>query len=111
NGHWLMILTAALLGLTALRMVRTPAPAAVPANVRDAEADGAVDVAVHPNDATEPRPRRTDPLTLATIGVLAGSLSGLLGIGGGIVMVPAFTEWVGLPLKEAIATSLACVGI
>ena len=38
-------------------------------------------------------------------------LSGLLGIGGGILMVPAFSAWVGLPLKETIATSLACVGI
>ncbi len=26
-------------------------------------------------------------------------------------MVPAFSAWVGLPLKETIATSLACVGI
>ena len=41
----------------------------------------------------------------------AGALSGLLGIGGGILMVPAFSAWVGLPLKDTIATSLACVGI
>ena len=47
----------------------------------------------------------------AIIGVAAGGLSGLLGIGGGILMVPAFSAWVGLPLKETIATSLACVGI
>ena len=26
-------------------------------------------------------------------------------------MVPAFSAWVGLPLKDTIATSLACVGI
>ena len=45
------------------------------------------------------------------IGVAAGMLSGLLGIGGGILMVPAFSAWVGIPLKETIATSLACVGI
>ena len=49
--------------------------------------------------------------TLGVIGVAAGMLSGLLGIGGGILMVPAFSAWVGLPLKETIATSLACVGI
>ena len=47
----------------------------------------------------------------AIIGMAAGVLSGLLGIGGGILMVPAFSAWVGLPLKETIATSLACVGI
>ena len=27
------------------------------------------------------------------------------------VMVPAFSEWIGLSIKEAVATSLACVGI
>ena len=47
----------------------------------------------------------------AGIGVVAGLLSGLLGIGGGVIMVPAFTELLGLPLKSAIATSLVCVGI
>jgi uncharacterized membrane protein YfcA len=26
-------------------------------------------------------------------------------------MVPAFSEWIGLSIKEAVATSLACVGI
>jgi uncharacterized membrane protein YfcA len=47
----------------------------------------------------------------AGIGVVAGLLSGLLGIGGGVIMVPAFTEVLGLSLKSAIATSLVCVGI
>src|SRR4029077_6845602 len=49
--------------------------------------------------------------TLGVIGFAGGMLSGLLGIGGGILMVPAFSTWVGLPLRETIATSLACVGI
>ena len=47
----------------------------------------------------------------AGIGVVAGLLSGLLGIGGGVIMVPAFTELLYMPLKSAIATSLVCVGI
>jgi uncharacterized membrane protein YfcA len=102
DGHWLMILTAALLGATAARMARAPRPVAVPAAT--AEADSAV---VSDSAAG---PRRDNPLTLATVGLLAGGMSGLLGVGGGIVLVPAFTEWVRLPLKTAIATSLACVG-
>jgi uncharacterized membrane protein YfcA len=47
----------------------------------------------------------------AGIGLVAGLLSGLLGIGGGVVMVPAFTELLSMSLKSAIATSLVCVGI
>jgi uncharacterized membrane protein YfcA len=38
-------------------------------------------------------------------------LSGLLGVGGGILMVPLFSAWLGLDLRTTIATSLACVGI
>ena len=47
----------------------------------------------------------------AAVGLAAGLLSGLLGIGGGVVMVPAFSELLRLPLKSAIATSLVCVGV
>jgi hypothetical protein len=44
------------------------------------------------------------------VGSMAGLLSGLLGIGGGVVMVPAFRSLLDLPIKRAIATSLVCVG-
>ena len=65
-------------------------------------------------DGRRPRPAGSisdEWWRLAVIGVAAGALSGLLGVGGGILMVPAFSAWVGLPLKDTIATSLACVGI
>jgi hypothetical protein len=91
NGHWLMIATAALIGYTAYR---TAFPV-----VRSDGTTGPLDTL------------RDRWWTLAVVGVAAGALSGLLGIGGGIFMVPAFSAWVGLPLKETIATSLACVGI
>lgn len=45
------------------------------------------------------------------IGAVAGGLSGLLGVGGGIVMVPAFNQWTKMTLKQSIATSLVCVGL
>ena len=35
----------------------------------------------------------------------------LLGVGGGILMVPLFVQWLHMPIKNAIGTSLACVGI
>lgn len=45
----------------------------------------------------------------AVIGAIAGFVSGLLGVGGGIVMVPLMTGWLGMPLKRALGTSLAAI--
>ena len=90
NGHALMIATAALVGYTAYRTAFPSTP---------------------PPDESLPETLRESWWLLGLIGVAAGALSGLLGIGGGILMVPAFSTLVGLPLKETIATSLACVGV
>lgn len=43
------------------------------------------------------------------IGLLAGILSGLLAVGGGFFLVPAFVLIMGLTMQEAAATSLVCV--
>ena len=43
---------------------------------------------------------------LITIGLLAGMLSGLIGVGGGIIIVPALIFFVGFTQKEAQGTSL-----
>jgi uncharacterized membrane protein YfcA len=53
-------------------------------------------------------PRRSLPVYLA-IGAASGFLSGLLGIGGGIIMVPAFISLLRLPTKTALGTSLAVI--
>jgi uncharacterized protein len=66
----------------------------------------------------------TDPLTgeVMTYGVrrlplglgasfLAGNVSGLLGIGGGIIKVPIMTLVMGLPMRASIATSNFMIGI
>lgn len=46
-------------------------------------------------------------LTFALIGVLAGVASGLFGVGGGIVLVPALIYWAGFNQHLATGTSLA----
>jgi len=40
-----------------------------------------------------------------------GILSGLLGIGGGILQVPALNAWCGVPMRAAAATTAAMIGI
>ncbi len=42
---------------------------------------------------------------------VAGNLSGLLGIGGGVLKVPALTLWCGVPMKAAAATSNFMIGV
>jgi hypothetical protein len=103
NGHWLMIFTALLIGVTAWRMRKAPPRTA--AEEAEAESDSAAVGAVKQHTF-----HRT-PTVTAAVGAAAGLLSGLLGIGGGVLMVPGFNQVVGLRLKETIATSLVCVGI
>lgn len=43
------------------------------------------------------------------VGLVAGAASGLLGVGGGIVMVPLLTLFAGLSQHRAHATSLAAI--
>lgn len=99
EGHVLQLLTAVLLALSAWRMVsnvRRPNTATVGGDGFDA-------------DPNEPLTSAPSPLGLAAVGLVAGGLSGLLGIGGGAVMVPAFNQ-IGLSVRTSVATSLVCVG-
>jgi uncharacterized membrane protein YfcA len=48
-------------------------------------------------------------LLLVATGLVGGLLSGLFGVGGGILMVPLLGLWVGLDQRRAVATSLAAI--
>ncbi|MCI0534174.1 MAG: sulfite exporter TauE/SafE family protein [Verrucomicrobiales bacterium] len=43
------------------------------------------------------------------IGLVSGITSGLFGVGGGIVMVPAMMFFMGMDIKAAVGTSLAVI--
>ncbi|ASO17920.1 hypothetical protein FHR81_005408 [Actinoalloteichus hoggarensis] len=47
---------------------------------------------------------------LVAIGLIAGALSGLFGIGGGVAIVPALVAWCGRDQRYAVATSLLALG-
>ena len=130
EGHLLLLIIAVLLAFTAWRTaVTAPTPADGPdhggsgggaegGSEAGVEArTGGVDNREYPNSGSATLPLRGTSQAgrlrwrAAGIGVVAGLLSGLLGIGGGVIMVPAFTELLYMPLKSAIATSLVCVGI
>jgi uncharacterized protein len=96
EGHLLLLAIAVLLIFTAWRT------ASVVPNA-DERGEG--------NPARATARRITAGWRPAAIGVAAGLLSGLLGIGGGVIMVPTFTKLLRLSLKSAIATSLVCVGV
>lgn len=84
RGEVLMVVTAAVILVLAIRMLPTKA------------------------GLQPPRIRPSVPLYLA-VGAASGFLAGLLGIGGGVVLVPVFTVVLRLPLKTALGTSLAVV--
>ena len=43
--------------------------------------------------------------------LVAGNVSGLLGIGGGIVKVPVLVAWCGVPMRAATLTSAFMLGV
>jgi uncharacterized membrane protein YfcA len=83
----LLLVTAGLLGWQSIGIMRNRSDAT-------AQADGA---------------RVVGAGTYAVIGLAAGVVSGLLGIGGGLVMVPLLAGWCGMPLKRALGTSLLTI--
>ncbi len=49
--------------------------------------------------------------SIVLVGAASGFVAGLLGVGGGIVMVPAMTGPLHVPMKRAVASSLVAVAI
>lgn len=106
DNRWLSVLFAFTLlyvafntfGKARRKGAASPVPRPVPVCVRDAATGRFV--------WTRPCAR-----ALALSGSLAGLLSGLLGVGGGFVMVPALQRYTDLAMQSAVATSLAVIAL
>lgn len=56
-----------------------------------------------------PFPSRSNIFVLLAIGAIAGLMSGMFGIGGGVVLVPLLVAFAGLDHRRAAATSLLAI--
>lgn len=93
SGDWLMVLFGLVTLTTGLAMMFKKA-------------------AAEPAHSLQPLPMcplRTPVSRLLFDGALVGGLTGLVGVGGGFLIVPALTLWVGLPMPAAIGTSLLVI--
>jgi len=48
-------------------------------------------------------------ILLLVLGFFAGAYGALVGLGGGIILVPVLSIWLGVPIKTAVGISLVCV--
>ena len=101
NGHLLMLATAALLLWGGLRSIK-PAPSV--ARERVLVGAPAPPTVVEPTEVI-------DVAKALLIGIAAGLLAGLLGVGGGVLLVPAFTVLLRMAPKRAVGTSLVAVAM
>jgi hypothetical protein len=84
SGHVQLLIFGVVLIVAAVAMLRAPAP----------------------SDVTRaPRP----PILLALIGAAVGVLTGLIGVGGGFLYVPALALLGGLEMRRAVGTSLGLI--
>jgi uncharacterized membrane protein YfcA len=121
--RWLMILTALLMVISGWVVARgnqpggpTGEPAAPPPDPGSPDPTvphpDTTPVTGDPTTTAVPALHPAPPLTLLIgVGTTAGFIAGLLGLGGGIMLLPAFTALLGLPVRRAVATSLLAVAV
>ena len=118
GGETVLVVTAALVLYTAAdvtwQALRSPRAAPTTAE-KPADSDRpprSATFADPPADGVSRASASAVPLVpLMVIGAMTGLYSGFLGLGGGFVLVPLLTRWLGFDVKRAIATSLVAVTV
>lgn len=113
---WLMALFAGVVGLAAWRLLHQAQRDPLEDGVLQAATSGVRESAHTPVCPTDPHTGRIRwnqrcAWVLATVGALSGLLSGLIGVGGGFVIVPALRSMSALTMHSAAATSLMAVAL
>lgn len=115
SPSWLIMLAAAIIIVysaftmlrKALRMGKGGTDPATPTGNKGTDPHGA-----HEAKQTPPCAfafTRKNAALAVVIGLIAGFASGYVGVGGGFVMVPLMTAWLGIPMKRTSGTSLIAI--
>lgn len=103
--QWILLAWLAALGASALYGTRRGGGTATPAGAlaRQWRIDWKPRISVRSAEA------RVSIWTIAAVGFLAGVMGGLLGLGGGVILIPAMVGLMGVEHRAAVATSLVGV--
>ncbi len=71
----------------------------------------AVRMLISSEKAFNPSEKPASLLLILATGLSVGMLTGILGVGGGFVIVPALVMLVGLPMTQAVGTSLVIIAL
>ena len=108
--HYLMLVTGAVVLYLSATIIRRgisgrgleTEPAETPAQVVEESSS---------EEASGIAEAKASMLTMLAIGLAAGFFSGLLGVGGGLILIPCFLYILHIPLKRAFGTSLAVITV